>query len=116
MKLYDVRILRQELEACRRLEQELPLCQSLSGRALTQNLRRRCQMLTDTLWQIAKFIEEIQDPELRLIFELRYFRGLEWGQIAEELPTRMSADGARMRHHRYLAQKGRGVHCPVICP
>ncbi len=110
MKLCDVRILRREMEECRRLEKELPFCQSIEARALAKNLRRRCEELAVWLWEIAQFIEKIEEPELRLIFEFRYFRGWSWRRIADELPTKLSADGVRMKHRRYLSDHGGGIH------
>ncbi len=116
MKLYDVRILRREMEECRRMEKELPRCQSIESRALAKNLRRRCEELATVLWEIAQFIEKIEDPELRLIFELRYFRGWGWQRIAEELPTQLTADGVRMKHRRYLFDHSGRIDQLVIRP
>ena len=47
-------------------------------------------------------ISELDDPELRLIFELRYFRGMRWREVAAHLPTDLSADAARMKHDRFM--------------
>ena len=120
MELYDVRILRREWEEYHHLAEMLPHCETVFARALEQKLRRQSEKLAEILWKIAKFIEGIEDPELRLIFELRYFRGLDWQRVAAGLPTMLSADGARMKHHRYLkksvAHDGSRVCGLVICP
>ena len=100
--LEDVRILRKELEEYQSLRALLPDCGSWRSDALEQKLRRTADRLAERLWEITKWIAEIPDGELRLIFELRYFRGYTWHQVASELPTYLSADGARMKHDRYL--------------
>ncbi len=105
MKLYDIRCLRRELEEYRALLDCLPPAGSWRSAALEQRLRRTADRLAEELWSISKFITEIPDPELRLIFELRYFRGYTWREVAEHLPTLLSADGARMKHDRYLKGK-----------
>lgn len=98
----DVRILRKELEEYQALRDLLPDCGAWRSRALENRLRRTAERLAEQLWEITKLISEIPDPEIRLIFELRYFRGCSWQEVAKELPTCLSADGARMKHDRYL--------------
>ena len=103
----DVRCLRRELEECNALLATLP--QDAPGwetAALRRKLHRLTERLAAELWEITKIIEGIDDPELRLIFELRYFRGYTWHEVATHLPTIMSGDGARMKHDRYLHGKG----------
>lgn len=116
MKLCDARLIKRELEECRRLEQSLPACRTACARALEKELLRRCDALAEVLWELAKFVEQIPDPELRLIFELRYFRGLGWVEIAEALPTKLTADGVRMKHRRYLSHNRSGIHQLIVCP
>ncbi len=112
MKLADVRVLRCEIEEYRQLLALLPGhcrpggCTILSAGWKAEALERRLQRLTaqlaEELWEVTKLIAEIQEPELRLIFERRYFQGESWEQVASGLPTRLSPDGARMKHDRYL--------------
>ena len=100
--LEDVRVLRRELEEYQALLNALPDCGTWRTEALEKKLRRTADRLAEKLWEITKFITEIPDAELRLICELRYFRGCTWSEVAKKLPTYLSADGARMKHDRYL--------------
>lgn len=102
MKQCDVRVLRKEIEEYRQLQQLLAYGKSWRSDALERRIRRITEQLAEQLWEITKLIEGIEDPELRLIFELRYFRGASWKEVAQGLPTYLSADGARMKHDRYL--------------
>lgn len=102
MRLCDVRLLRQEMEEYRQLAAFLPEKGNWQTSALQKKLRRTAEQLASELWEISCFIGEMEDPELRLIFELRYFRGYTWREVAAHLPTLLSADGARMKHDRYL--------------
>lgn len=103
MRLPDVRILRRELEEYDRLMEMLPQ-EPLKWEtaAWEKKLQRHAALLADKLWEVTKLIAKIPDEELRLIFELRYFRGYSWSEVAEALPTRLSAGAARMKHDRYL--------------
>lgn len=105
MRPSDIKILRRELEEYRALQSCLALGNGWRERALERNLARRAESLAAALWEVSCQIAAIPDPEVRLIFELRYFRGLSWSEVAEALPTRLSADGARMKHDRYLKKK-----------
>ena len=102
MKLSDVRILRREIEEYRKLQECLPRAGTWRAEALERKLQRFSACLAEELWVITKLIVEIPDEELRLIFELRYFRGYSWEEVAKALPTYLSPDGARMKHDRYL--------------
>ncbi len=102
MRLADVRYLRRELEEYRALAATLPSNGCWHTAALEKKLLRQADHLAASLWEITKFISSTEDAELRLIMELRYFRGYTWAQIAEELPAKMSASAVRMKHDRYL--------------
>ena len=102
MQLTDVRYLRRELEEYRALAQSLPDGGCWHTAALEKKLLRQADHLAQALWEITKFIADTPDPELRLILELRYFRGYTWARIAEELPVKLSPSAARMKHDRYL--------------
>lgn len=102
MKLADVRYLKRELEEYTALRTALPRMGSLRSDFLDRHLSRRAEELAGEYQRIVRFIEGIPDPELRLIFELRYFRGESWQGVAKGLPVLLSADGARMKHDRYL--------------
>lgn len=102
MTLCDVRYLRREMEEYRILTEQLPTAGTWQTAALQRRLLRTADDLAAQLWEITKFIAEIPDEELRLIFELRYFRGYTWAEVAKALPTALTADGARMKHDRWL--------------
>lgn len=105
MKLADVRYLRRELEEYRRLAELLPDSGCWRTAAMERKLLRQAEKLAAQLWEITKIISEIEDQEIRLIFELRYFRGYTWAEVAKELPTRLSPNAARMKHDRYLKKR-----------
>ncbi len=101
----DVRYLRRELEECSALLESLPPGGNWKRAALKKRLQRTADQLAEILWEVSKQIAAISDPELRLIFELRWFRGFSWAEVARNLPTALSPDGARMKYHRYLSAK-----------
>lgn len=103
IRLPDVRLLRRELEEYDCLLARLPEEQDQwKAAAWEKKLQRHAAILADKLWEVTKLIAAIPDEELRLIFELRYFRGYSWAEVAEGLPTHLSAGAARMKHDRYL--------------
>lgn len=110
MKLPDVRILRRELEEYQSLLSLLPEDHpQWKTAAWERKLQRHAAILADELWEATKLIAAIPDEELRLIFELRYFRGYTWSAVAANLPTRLTAGAARMKHDRYLQSLERKV-------
>lgn len=108
MRPCDIKLIRRELEEYRSLQQCVALGRGWRERALEQKLARRTAALAEAVWQVTCALNAIPDPELRLIFELRYFRGLTWEEVAEELPTKLSPDGARMKHDRYIKKQRSG--------
>ena len=102
MQVSHIKYLRRELEEYRLLLEQLPPGGGWQVQAFRHRQQRAADRLAAELWEISKVIVDIQDPELRLIFQLRYFRGYSWAKVAEELPTVLSADGARLKHDRYL--------------
>lgn len=102
MQVSRINYLRKELEEYRLLLDALPEGGGWQAKAFRQKQQKAAEQLAAELWEISKMMEAIKDPELRLIFQLRYFRGYPWPRVAEELPTTLSADGARMKHDRYL--------------
>lgn len=107
MKPIDVRFLRMELEECRLLLSRLPEEGGWQAQAFRRRQIRAAEALAEQLWDYSKQLEEISDPELRLIFRLRHFEGLTWAQIAERLPAKLSAGAVRMKYNRHF-QSGRG--------
>ncbi len=98
----DVRVLRRELAEYEELKKILNEGSGWRSAALQRKIQGLADRVAEQLWEITKLIAEMEDPELRLIFELRYFRGCTWPEVAKKLPTLLSPDGARMKHDRYL--------------
>ena len=102
MQVSHIKYLRRELEEYRLLLCQLPESGGWQAQVFRRRQQQAAERLAAELWEISKVIAAIDDPELRLIFQLRYFHGYPWKRVAEELPTTLSADGARMKHDRYL--------------
>ncbi len=102
MQVSHIKYLRRELEEYRLLLEQIPAGGGWQTQAFRRRQQRAADQLAAELWEISKVIADIRDPELRLIFQLRYFRGYPWAKVAEELPTALSPDGARLKHDRYL--------------
>lgn len=51
---------------------------------------------------IMPFIQSIDDDQTRLIFRLRFLRGLAWKEVAAVIGGRNSEDSVRMVCYRYL--------------
>lgn len=102
MQVSHIKYLRRELEEYRLLLENLPDGGSWQVAAFRLRQQRAAERLANALWDLSKTIAEIEDPEVRLIFTLRYYRGLTWAEVASELPTALSPDGARLKHDRYL--------------
>lgn len=76
---------------------------------LSRLLNRRKEMANELLVHIEEFIGEIEDSELRQIFEMRYIDGMTWQRVAEEMGEG-GEQYPRKKHDRYLErQKGRCV-------
>lgn len=52
--------------------------------------------------QIVNFIENIDNDQTRLIFRLRFLRGLAWKEVAAIIGGRNSEESVRMMCYRYL--------------
>ena len=102
MQVARIKYLRRELEEYRLLLDALPEGGGWQAQVFRRRQQQAAERLAAELWEISKVIAAINDAELRLIFQLRYFHGYPWKRVAEELPTTLSADGARMKHDRYL--------------
>ena len=53
---------------------------------------------------IIAFIETVEDIQLRLIFRLRFIRGLAWKEVAAVIGGRNSEDSVKMACYRYLGK------------
>ena len=54
--------------------------------------------------RLERYIESIDDPDIRQIFALRHVNGLRWAQIAVDLGY-ANEDSVRKKHDRYLQKK-----------
>ena len=52
--------------------------------------------------RLNRYINNIDDSEIRLILSLRYVNGLSWGQVAASISSYATEDSIRMKHDRYL--------------
>ncbi len=102
MQAAHIKYLRRELEEYQALLDCLDSGKNWKAQALRLRHQQTADALAKALWDISALIASIEDAELRLIFELRYFRGYTWKQVANELPVRISADAARVKHDRFM--------------
>lgn len=54
--------------------------------------------------RLNRFIESIEDSEMRMIISLRYVNGLPWEQVAASISPFTSGDSVRKAHTRFLKQ------------
>ena len=52
--------------------------------------------------EVLRFIAAIPDEQLRIIFRLRFIRGLTWGEVAAVVGGRNTDDGVKTSAYRYL--------------
>jgi hypothetical protein len=52
--------------------------------------------------RINRFINSVDDSQIRMILSLRYINGLSWLQIAASIGGGNTDDGVRMVHNRFL--------------
>lgn len=58
---------------------------------------------------LERYIADIPDSNLRMIFTLRFVEGLSWVRLAFRIGGNCTADGARMACNRYIRKtNGRG--------
>jgi hypothetical protein len=55
--------------------------------------------------RLNRYINTIDDSQLRMIFSLRYINGLSWLQIALAIGGGNSADGVRKAHDRFMSKQ-----------
>ena len=54
--------------------------------------------------RLNRYINTIDDSQMRMIFSLRYINGLSWLQIALAIGGGNSADGVRKAHDRFMGK------------
>ena len=52
--------------------------------------------------RLNRFIQSIDDSQMRQIMTLRYINGLSWRQVAMSIGGGNTEDGVRMMHNRFL--------------
>lgn len=52
--------------------------------------------------RLNRYIESVEDVELRMILSLRYVNGLSWNQVAASISPYATEDSIRMHHNRFL--------------
>ena len=52
--------------------------------------------------RLNRYIQSIEDSELRMILSLRYISGLGWQQVARSISSYSNADSVRKIHDRFL--------------
>ena len=55
--------------------------------------------------RLNRYINSIDDSQIRIILALRYINGLSWRQVAFSIGGGKSEDGVRKAHERFLAKK-----------
>ena len=68
-------------------------------RGLIEQKKKKCFY---ELNRLIRFIDAVEDSQMRMILSLRYINGLTWQQIAFSIGGYNSSDGIRKAHDRYL--------------
>ncbi|WP_346920776.1 RNA polymerase subunit sigma-24 [Clostridium sp. UBA7339] len=55
--------------------------------------------------RLNRYIESIEDSEMRMILSLRYINGLSWEQVAASISPYASGESVRKSHERFLKMK-----------
>ena len=54
--------------------------------------------------RLNRYIDGVDDPQMRLILSLRFINGLHWQQVAESIGNGYTGDGVRMACNRFLQE------------
>lgn len=71
-------------------------------RRMRRKLQLRLGELIDLVEEMNKYLEGIQDSEMRQILSLRYINGLTWQQIAAHIGSAGDGSTERKKHDRFL--------------
>lgn len=55
--------------------------------------------------RLNRYIQSVEDSEMRMILSLRYINGLCWEQIAHSICDNATGDGVRKKHNRFLLKQ-----------
>ena len=80
-----------------------PGAAALTGMPHTPGIKDKVgDLAAESEGQIMPFIQGIDDDQTRLIFRLRFLRGLAWKEVAAVIGGRNSEDSVKMVCYRYL--------------
>ena len=55
--------------------------------------------------RLNRYIQSVEDGQMRMILSLRYVNGLSWEQVAASISSCISGESIRKAHDRFLAKK-----------
>lgn len=55
--------------------------------------------------KLNRYIQSIEDAQMRMILSLRYVNGLSWEQVAASISSCISGESIRKAHDRFLMKK-----------
>lgn len=55
--------------------------------------------------RLNRYIESVDDSQMRMILSLRYLNGLSWEQVAASISSCISGESIRKAHNRFLSKK-----------
>jgi len=55
--------------------------------------------------RLNRYIQSIDDAQMRMILSLRYINGLGWEQVAASISSCISGESIRKAHERFLTRK-----------
>lgn len=55
--------------------------------------------------RLNRYIQNIDDAQMRMILSLRYVNGLNWEQVAASISCCLSGESVRKAHDRFLSKK-----------
>ncbi len=63
--------------------------------------------------RLNRYIQSIDDSEMRQILSLRYINGLSWNQVAASISIYATEDSVRKAHDRFLRKNKSCPKCPL---
>lgn len=54
--------------------------------------------------RLNRYIQNVEDSEMRMILSLRYVNGFSWDQVAESISSCITGESVRKAHERFLAK------------
>lgn len=63
--------------------------------------------------RLNRYIQSVEDAQMRMILSLRYINGLSWEQVAASISSCISGESIRKAHDRFLVKNQKLSVCPV---